>query len=107
MAKKREAAQPQEPQGENEDGAGFEELLGQTEELVDRLESGGLGLEEALRLYEQGVGNLRRCAKVLSVAEKRVKLLVEKSAGGAGLEDFPELAGQDNPDDDDEEADGA
>ena len=34
MAKKREAAQPQEPQGENEDGAGFEELLGQTEELV-------------------------------------------------------------------------
>ena len=68
--------------------AGFEELLAQTEEIVESLESGEQGLEDSLKLYEKGVENLRRCARIIGEAGEKVKILVERSRGAFDLEDF-------------------
>ena len=50
----------------------FEEALGRLEETVRSLESGGLSLEEATKLYEDGVKLARVCNEILSSAELRI-----------------------------------
>jgi exodeoxyribonuclease VII small subunit len=61
------------------DEPGFDEILGRLRELVQRLESGELSLEQALAVYEQGVQLARRGQHVLATAEKRVEILVSAS----------------------------
>lgn len=70
----------------------FEEL----EELVRRLEGGALTLDESLACYEKGVSALRRCYRILDVAEKRLELLVKDGDGGAATKaiDLTELRGE-------------
>lgn len=70
--------------------AGFEQLLADTEEIVDTLEEGQLGLDESMKLYEKGIANLRGCSKMLAEAEEKVKVLIEKTEGIFELEDFEE-----------------
>ncbi len=53
----------------NEAPASFETALGELEQIVNRLESGDLPLEEALSEFERGVQLARRGAK--SAAEGR------------------------------------
>ena len=67
---------------------GFEELLIATEEIVDALENGVMGLEDSLKLYETGVTNLRKLNQQLTAAEEKVKLLIENSEGELQLQDF-------------------
>ncbi len=38
-------------------------------------------LDDSIRAYEKGVGNLRQCAELLSAAEEKVKVLLEKDGG--------------------------
>lgn len=75
---------------------GFEELLHEAESLADRMEEGGLSLEQSLAAYERGVRNLRLCAGMLREAEEKVKVLIEKN-GAFRLDDL---------DPDGEDADG-
>ncbi|MEE8385496.1 MAG: exodeoxyribonuclease VII small subunit [Dehalococcoidia bacterium] len=56
---------------------GFEPLHRRLEETVQRLEKGGLTLEESLELYEEGVKLARRCQELLQDAELRVSQLRE------------------------------
>jgi exodeoxyribonuclease VII small subunit len=56
-------------------GLGFEEALRQLEVLVESLDSGGLDLEQSLRVYEQGMRLVRVCSDRLSAAELRVRQL--------------------------------
>lgn len=51
----------------------YEVLYTQLCELVTRLESGNLPLEEALQLYEQGVRLAAACQQKLDAAELRVQ----------------------------------
>jgi exodeoxyribonuclease VII small subunit len=60
--------------------AGFDQLLARLREVVTRLESGELSLEQSLAVYEEGVGLARRGQQMLATAEKRVEVLV--SAAG-------------------------
>ena len=60
----------------------FDAALEQLQEVVGRLESGGLALEESIALYERGVALHDQCARLLGDAELRVQRLVEQ-AGGA------------------------
>ena len=66
--------------------AGFEQTLGDLEQRVKRLEQGDLSLEDALRLFEEGVALARACHEQLEAAEQRVSQLVR---GGRGIEDRP------------------
>ena len=45
------------------------------EDLVARMESGEMSLEESLAAYERGVGLYRHCQTALEQAELRVRLL--------------------------------
>lgn len=53
----------------------FEEALGRLDETVAALEGGQLPLEDALRLFEEGVRMAQRCQEMLDNAELRVQRL--------------------------------
>jgi exodeoxyribonuclease VII small subunit len=61
----------------------FEELYKKLEETVDKLEKGGLPLEESIALYEEGMELAKRCQEVLDKAELRITKLRESFAQSA------------------------
>jgi exodeoxyribonuclease VII small subunit len=60
---------------------GFDAILLRLREVVARLESGELSLEQSLQVYEEGVQLARKGQHLLATAEKRVEILI--SASGA------------------------
>jgi exodeoxyribonuclease VII small subunit len=66
---------------------GFDQILSRLREVVIRLESGDLSLEQSLLIYEEGVQLARRGQQLLASAEKRVEILVSAS-GGVEVEPF-------------------
>lgn len=67
----------------------FEKKLERLEEIVTKMESGDLALEESLKLFEEGVKNSRECHKELTKAEEKVKVLLSVDDNGkAETEDF-------------------
>ncbi|MEO1584192.1 MAG: exodeoxyribonuclease VII small subunit [Planctomycetota bacterium] len=69
----------------------FEERMAQLEGLIDRIESGEVGLEQSIAAYEEGIGIIESCRKTLQNAELRVVELTERletpvrgDDGGAG-----------------------
>jgi exodeoxyribonuclease VII small subunit len=66
----------------------FEDALQRLEEIVDRLETGELPLEDSLKVFEEGVALARRCSKYLEEAEKRIELLTKDEAGLLKTEPF-------------------
>jgi exodeoxyribonuclease VII small subunit len=60
---------------------GFDQILTRLREVVMRLESGDLSLEQSLLIYEEGVQLARRGQQLLASAEKRVEILVSASGG--------------------------
>jgi exodeoxyribonuclease VII small subunit len=58
---------------------GFDALLVRLREVVAKLESGDLTLEQSLAAYEEGVALARRGQQLLATAEKRVEILVSAS----------------------------
>lgn len=59
--------------------AKFEECLQKLESIVDQLEKGNLPLEQALKLFEQGVELSNSCRKELEEAEGRVEVLLKQN----------------------------
>ncbi|MBP2170134.1 exodeoxyribonuclease VII small subunit [Erwinia toletana] len=59
-----------------EQPASFETSLQQLEQIVTRLESGDLPLEEALNEFERGVQLARSGQQKLQQAEQRVQILL-------------------------------
>lgn len=57
----------------------FEEAMKQLEETVTKLESGDVSLEEAMELFEKGVGLSKMCQKLLSEAQLKVTKLIAES----------------------------
>ena len=63
------------------DDLGFDQILARLREVVVRLESGELSLEQSLLIYEEGVQLARRGQQLLASAERRVEILVSASGG--------------------------
>lgn len=57
----------------------FENSLAELEQLVAKMESGELALEESLQAFEQGIKLTRQCQEALTKAEQRVQLLLEQN----------------------------
>ena len=55
----------------------FEELYRRLEESVEKLERGGLSLEESITLYEEGMELAKRCQAIVDSAEQRITKLRE------------------------------
>jgi exodeoxyribonuclease VII small subunit len=74
--------------------ATFEEALRLLDEVVARLESGDVGLEEAVALFERGQGYLAVCRDRLAAAQERIEeLTAEEGPPPAG----PSGASTDEP----------
>ncbi len=58
---------------------GFDAILARLRDVVVKLESGQLSLEESLAAYEEGVALARRGHDQLAAAEKRVEIVVSAS----------------------------
>lgn len=65
----------------------FEAAMERLEEIARLLESGAEGLDESLKLYEEGVSLIRLCTQKLESAEQSVKVL-QMSEEGITLVDF-------------------
>jgi len=62
----------------NIDAMTFEEALQRLTQLVEKLESGQLPLEESVAAFEEGVKLTRRCEALLDEAEQRLQVLGEQ-----------------------------
>jgi exodeoxyribonuclease VII small subunit len=60
---------------------GFDQVLERLRAVVEKLEHGSLGLEDALKTFEEGVALARRGHALLDAAEKRVEMLVRGEGG--------------------------
>lgn len=67
---------------------GFGRDLERLEQIVRRLESEELDLDEALRLFEEGVARLRAARGHLDAAELRVRQVLAEQAGELRVEDL-------------------
>jgi exodeoxyribonuclease VII small subunit len=67
---------------------GFEKSLVRLEEVVKHLESADLSLDEAMKLFEEGVKLSRDCQKQLEEAEGKVEILLRKADGKITPEPF-------------------
>ena len=61
--------------------ASFDDGLDRLENLVQKLESGQLGLEEALREFEEGVNLSKALQQQLAAAQRRVEVLKQGLGG--------------------------
>jgi exodeoxyribonuclease VII small subunit len=74
MSKKKTSAE--------DDAPTFEDSLGELEAIVGELESGKLGLSDALARYELGVKHLKSCHQLLERVERKIELLSGMDAEG-------------------------
>ena len=87
----------------------FEQLYARLDERVGKLEQGGLPLEDAIALYEEGMQLARECQERLDAAELKITKLREAFApmpprNGATVrdvaDDYEYVAEGDEPPDD-------
>ncbi len=57
----------------------FEECLQRLEKIVDELEKGNASLEQALKLFEEGMQLSSSCRKELEEAEGKVEILLKQN----------------------------
>jgi len=69
--------------------SGFERQLKRLEEIVESLETGDTTLDEAIKLYEEGVQISKLCLDRLSKAELTLKRLSKDITGNFELFDEP------------------
>ena len=58
----------------------FEQIYARLQERVERLEQGGLTLEQSIELYEEGMTLARQCQEMLDGAELKITKLKESFA---------------------------
>jgi exodeoxyribonuclease VII small subunit len=66
----------------------YETDLARIENIVGELERSEIPLDDALRLFEEGIERLRTASAALMQAEARVRKLIEDTDGGFSLTDF-------------------
>ena len=63
----------------------FEEKMQRIQQIAEMLEDANTGLEESLKLYEEGISLVRECSETLQKAESRMMLF--NKAAAKGIED--------------------
>jgi exodeoxyribonuclease VII small subunit len=66
----------------------FEKALAELEQIVAKLEKGGISLNESLALFEKGVKMSRFLRGELDKAERKVEILLKDEKGHLKAEDF-------------------
>jgi len=65
----------------------FEDAISELKEIIKKLESGNLPLEDAIKLFQEGTELISFSHKKLNEVRKKVEILVEKD-GEVTFEDF-------------------
>lgn len=65
-------------------GMSFEQSLARLEQIAGALDRDDLPLEEALKLFEEGITRLREASAALTDAEGKVRTLLEQADGVFG-----------------------
>jgi exodeoxyribonuclease VII small subunit len=81
----------------------FEDELKDLEEIVARIDSGELSLEESITAFERGVGLVRSLNQKLDEVERKVELLMRNAQGDLKTTPFEPAAKSDGDGDKDEE----
>lgn len=90
MAAKKKAAKKKKAGGDDDAAdVPFEQALENLEQAVADLESGELGIDEALAKYEDGITQLRRCQQILKRAEHKVESLLRDADGELSIAPAP------------------
>ncbi len=63
----------------------FEHSLKRLEEIVESLEDGNVALDDALKLYEEGISISKQCVEKLNSAELKLKRLTKDATGSFEL----------------------
>ncbi|MBI3192957.1 MAG: exodeoxyribonuclease VII small subunit [Ignavibacteriae bacterium] len=63
----------------------FEYSLRRLEEIVESLEEGSVPLDDALKLYEEGISISKQCIEKLNSAELKLKRLSKDAKGNFEL----------------------
>lgn len=66
----------------------FEASLHRLEQIVKKLEAGDLALDDALKLFEEGIHLSQQCQKQLEEAENKVEVLLKKADGKLATRKF-------------------
>ncbi len=66
----------------------FEEAYKRLDDIVTKLESGDLSLEDSMTLFEEGIILTKTCKSRLEAAEQKIQLLLKDSDGNLSLEDI-------------------
>ena len=66
----------------------FEQSMKKLEQIVQKLESGDLPLEEAMQKFEEGIKLSRLCSEKLDETEKKVTLLLQDQKGNVSEKPF-------------------
>lgn len=66
----------------------FETAYTRLEQILEKIQSGQVPLEESLKLYEEANTLIQWCSKTLGDAEKKVEVLIKNRETGA-LEKAP------------------
>lgn len=66
----------------------FEKALSELEQIVAKLEKGGLALNESLALFEKGIKLTRFLRSELDKAEKKIEILLKDEKGELQARDF-------------------
>ena len=61
------------------DGLGYEVIVERLKSAVERLEDGGLTMDDAIAAYEEGVALAAQAQRLLDAAEQRIRELREAS----------------------------
>ena len=59
----------------------FEKALAELEQIVQKLESGNVPLEDSIKIYERGEALKKRCDALLAEAEARVEKITRDAKG--------------------------
>lgn len=59
----------------------FEKALARLEEIVEKLDEGGLPLDKSMKLFEEGQKLARLCGDQLDSADRQIQLLVRSQDG--------------------------
>jgi exodeoxyribonuclease VII small subunit len=69
-------------------GLNFEDALNEINEIVEKLESGELPLDDSLELFSRGMKLIDFCSQKLTEAESKLKVLLKGADGSFTTRDF-------------------
>lgn len=72
---------PQNTTTEQKTELSFEEAFARLEQILERMNSGSIGLDESLKLYEEADKLINACGKRLNDAERKIETLIKNRNG--------------------------